>query len=78
MYYTDEKIKEFGESIKESLLGFTKEEIETLFEKYILPIYSFTARRLNEDTKWKSINRETEEVFVNINNSEELFRLLNN
>ena len=78
MYYTDEKIKEFGESIKESLLGFTKEEIETLFEKYILPIQSFTARRLNVDTKWKIINRETEEVFVNINNSEELFRLLNN
>lgn len=77
MYYTDEEIKGFGESIKESLLGFTKEEMEVFFEKYILPIYTFTARRPGEDTKYEVINRETKEIYKSVTTSDELFQIIN-
>jgi hypothetical protein len=78
MYYSENEIKKIGEDIKKCLLGLTKEEMEVLFEKYVLPIYTFTARRPNEDTKWKIINRQSDEIFESITTSEKLYSLINN
>lgn len=52
-----------GKPIIDSLIGFTKDDLEPLFEKYVLPIYVFAARRPNEDVKWQVISRETGEEY---------------
>ena len=78
MNYSENEIKKIGEDIKSCLLGLTKNEMEVLFEKYVLPIYTFTARRPSEDTKWKIINRQTESVFESIACSEKLYIFINN
>ena len=61
---TEEQLAEWGKPIVESLNGFTKDDIEPLFERFVLPIYVFTSRRPNEDGKWKIVNRETGEEYT--------------
>ena len=61
---TEEQLAEWGKPIAESLNGFTKDDIEPLFERFVLPIYVFASRRPNEDGKWKIINRETGEEYT--------------
>lgn len=60
---TEEQLKEWGKPIIDSLMGFTKDDLEPLFEKYILPIYKVCARRPDQESKWKVVNRETEEEY---------------
>ena len=60
---TEEQLKKWGEKIAKSLLGFTKDDIEPLFERFVLPIYVFASRRPGEDGKWKIVNRETGEEY---------------
>ena len=61
---TEEQLAEWGKPIVESLNGFTKDDIEPLFERFVLPIYVFASRRPNEDGKWKIVNRETGEEYT--------------
>jgi hypothetical protein len=60
---TEEQIQKWGQKITESLYGFTKEDLEPLFEKYVLPIYRMIARSPVEKSKWKIVNRETGEEY---------------
>lgn len=59
----EEDLKEWGKPIVDSLLGFTKLDIEPLFERFVLPIYRFAASYPEEDTKWKIVDRETGEEY---------------
>ena len=61
---TEEQLIEWGKPIAEMLNGFTKDDIEPLFERFVLPIYVFASRRPNEDGKWKIVNRETGEEYT--------------
>ncbi|MGR3792031.1 hypothetical protein ACUXZJ_14380 [Flavobacterium sp. TN-1] len=56
---TEEQLQEWGKVVFNSFAGFTKDDIEPLFERFIIPIYVFASRRPNEDGKWKIVNRET-------------------
>lgn len=60
---TEEQLKEWGKSIIESFSGFTKVDIEPLFERFVLPIYRMCARNPFEESKWKIVNRETGEEY---------------
>lgn len=60
---TEKELQKWGKDIFNSFAGFTKDDIEPLFERFIIPIYIFASRRLNEDGKWKLINRETGKEF---------------
>ena len=60
---TEKELQEWGKPIVDSLNGFTKDDLEPLFEKYVLPIYRMCARKLDQESKWKIINRETEEEY---------------
>jgi hypothetical protein len=60
---TEEQLQKWGEKITKSLHGFTKDDLEPLFEKYVLPIYVFVARKHDQESKWKIVNRETEEEY---------------
>jgi hypothetical protein len=72
------KTERLGEQIQDIFLGLSKNEAEILFEKYILPLYTFIARRPNENTKWKMINRKTNKVYKNITSEKDLTFLLKN
>lgn len=56
---TEKELQKWGKKITKSLYGFTKDDLEPLFEKYVLPIYVFASRRIDENSKWKIVNRET-------------------
>ena len=60
---TEEQLIEWGKPIAEMLNGFTKDDIEPLFERYVLPIYVFVARKPDQESKWKIVNRETGEEY---------------
>ena len=60
---TEEQLIEWGKPIAESLYGFTKDDLEPLFERYVLPIYVFVARKPDQESKWKIVNRETGEEY---------------
>jgi hypothetical protein len=60
---TEEQIQEWGKPITESLYGFTKDDLEPLFERFVLPIYAMCARKPNQESKWKIVNRETNEEY---------------
>jgi len=75
---TEEQLQEWGKPIVDALNGFTKEDIETLFERFVLPIYIFASRRPNESGKWKIINRETGEEYSAERATKELKILTNN
>ena len=60
---TEKELQKWGEKITKSLYGFTKDDLEPLFEKYVLPIYVFASRRVDEKSKWKIVNRETNEEY---------------
>ena len=59
---TEKELQKWGKKIKEALRGFTKEDLEPLFENYVLPFY-YSACTFPKDfeyrSKWKIINRET-------------------
>jgi hypothetical protein len=59
---TEKEIQKWGKKITDSLYGFTKDDLEPLFERYVLPFY-YSACTFPEDmnihSKWKVINRET-------------------
>lgn len=57
------QLKEWGKYIFKSFAGFTKDDIEPLFERFVIPIYVFASRRPNEEGKWKIVNRETGEEY---------------
>jgi hypothetical protein len=63
---TEEQLQEWGKPIIDSLSGFTKDDLEPLFERYVLPFY-YSACTFPEDiniqSKWKVINRETGEEY---------------
>ena len=61
---TEEQLIVWGKPIVDTLNGFTKDDIEPLFERFVLPIYVFASRRPNEDGKWKIVNRETGEEYT--------------
>ena len=60
---TEEQLQEWGRPIAESIYGFKKDDLEPLFEKYVLPIYRMCARSPVEESKWKIVNRETGEEY---------------
>jgi hypothetical protein len=59
---TEEQLQEWGKPIIEALEGFTKEDLEPLFENYVLPFY-YSACTFPKDfeykSKWKITNRRT-------------------
>ena len=59
----EEQLIEWGKPIAEMLNGFTKDDIEPLFERFVLPIYVFVARKPDQESKWKIVNRETGEEY---------------
>ncbi|MDI5886238.1 hypothetical protein [Flavobacterium yafengii] len=60
---TEEQLQGWGKPIVDSLYGFTKGDLEPLFEKFVLPIYRMIARSPVEESKWKIVNRETGEEY---------------
>lgn len=60
---TEQKLQEWGKDVAESLYGFTKDDLEPLFERFVLPIYVMGARRPDQNTKWKIVDRETGEEY---------------
>lgn len=60
---TEKELQKWGEKITKSLYGFTKDDLEPLFEKYVLPIYRMCARKPDQESKWKIVNRETGEEY---------------
>lgn len=61
---TEKELQKWGEKITKSLYGFTKDDLEPLFERFVLPIYRMCARKPNQESKWKIINRETGEEYL--------------
>lgn len=61
---TEEQLQKWGKPIIDSLMGFTKDDLEPLFEKYILPIYIMCTRNSDQESKWKIVSRETEEEYL--------------
>lgn len=61
---TEEQLQEWGKPVIDSLIGFTKDDLEPLFEKYVLPIYKVCARRPDQESKWKVVDRETGEEYT--------------
>ena len=63
-YHQKEKKKQkWSKKVTNSLYGFTKDDLEPLFEKYVLPIYRMCARKPDQESKWKIVNRETGEEY---------------
>lgn len=60
---TEENLQKWGKPIAKSLYGFTKDDLEPLFERFVMPIYCMCARRPFEESKWKIVNRETGEEY---------------
>ena len=60
---TEKELQKWGKKVTDSLYGFTKDDLEPLFEKYVLPIYVFAARKPDQESKWKIVNRETDEEY---------------
>lgn len=60
---TEKELQKWGKKVTDSLYGFTKDDLEPLFEKYVLPIYVFVARKPDQESKWKIVNRETGEEY---------------
>ena len=60
---TEEELQEWGKDIIEALYGFTKDDLEPLFERFVLPIYCMCARKPDQESNWKIINRETNEEY---------------
>jgi hypothetical protein len=54
---TEEQLKEWGEKVLDSIVGFTKYDFEPLFEKYILPFYYLQCSGAEVKTKWKITER---------------------
>ena len=61
---TEKELKKWGKKVTNSLYGFTKDDLEPLFEKYVLPIYIMCTRRPDQESKWKMVNRETGEEYL--------------
>lgn len=60
---TEKELQKWGKKVTDSLYGFTKDDLEPLFERFVLPIYVFVARKSDQESKWKIVNRETEEEY---------------
>ncbi|WP_269222594.1 hypothetical protein [Flavobacterium sp. IMCC34518] len=63
---TEEQLQKWGKPIIDSLNGFTREDLEPLFEKYVLPFYYVACtfpKDMNVHSKWKIVNRETGEEY---------------
>ena len=60
---TEKELQKWGKKVTDSLYGFTKDDLEPLFEKYVLPIYRMCAIKPNQESKWKIVNRETGEEY---------------
>ena len=60
---TEKELKKWGKEVTDSLYGFTKDDLEPLFERYVLPIYVFVARKPDQESKWKIVSRETGEEY---------------
>lgn len=60
---TEKELQKWGKKVTDSLYGFTKDDLEPLFERYVLPIYRMCARKPNQESKWKVVNRETGEEY---------------
>lgn len=60
---TEKELQKWGKKVSDSLYGFTKDDLESLFERYVLPIYVFVARKPDQESKWKIVNRETGEEY---------------
>ena len=50
---TEKELQKWGKEVTDSLYGFTKDDLEPLFERYVLPIYVFVARKPDQESKWK-------------------------
>jgi len=61
---TEKELQKWGEKITKTLYGFTKDDLEPLFERFAIPVYIMLARRFDEEPKWKIINRETDEEYT--------------
>ena len=72
---TEDQLELWGKRIEEALLGFCKDDIEPLFERYVLPIYMFSARRPDQKSDWKIIKRNTGEVYTEDKAISELTKL---
>ena len=59
----EKELQKWGKKVTDSLYGFTKDDLEPLFEKYVLPIYRMCARKPDQESKWKIVNRETGEEY---------------
>lgn len=73
---TEEQLQEWGKPILDSLVGFTKDDIEPLFERFVIPVYIFASRRPGEDGKYKIVNRETGKEYAEEKAISELRKLL--
>ncbi|MBP6126590.1 hypothetical protein [Flavobacterium sp.] len=60
---TEKGLQKWGKKVTDSLYGFTKDDLEPLFEKFVLPIYRMCARKPDQESKWKIVNRETDEEY---------------
>lgn len=59
---TEEQLQEWGKQVADSLNGFAKEELEPLFERFVLPFYYAVCtypNDINKKSKWKIVNRES-------------------
>ena len=58
---TEEELQEWGKPIIDSLNGFTKDDLEPLFERFVLPFYYSACtfpKDMNTHSKWKVVDRE--------------------
>ena len=74
---TDAEFTEVGDEVFNCLYGYTKDEIEIIFERYVLPIYTFAARRPKEKSDWKIENRLTGNEFEDFTNGKKLLDVFN-
>ena len=56
----EEDLREWG---KDAVNGFSKFDLEPIFEEFILPFYYFACWLPKHSTNWKIVNRETGEEY---------------
>ena len=59
----EEDLKEWGKDAVNAVNGFSKFDLEPIFEEFILPFYCFACWLPKHPTNWKIVNRETGEEY---------------